>query len=181
MSGSSDTRAAEFSDRPEPNQPISSATIAELEKKAQWLSASIQEGLDRSRRKRDRFRTRASIIKIGTIVLSGTVTILLGLQIAGVEDRFRMIAFVLGAIVTMLAALEPFFNFRSLWVEHEEAVYHLYRLQDDLNFYLTGKQPAELSLEKLDEFNKRYGQIWDDLSHRWLELRRSDSRKETGS
>ena len=100
---------------------------------------------------------------------------------AGFEDRLRMIAFVLGAIVTMLTALEPFFNFRSLWVEHEEAVYHLYRLQDDFNFYLAGKQPAELSLAKLEEFNRRYGQIWVDLSERWLELRRSNSGKEARS
>jgi hypothetical protein len=179
MDNIAETREAGVSSKPESDQLTSSVNVAELEKKAQWLSASIQEGLDRSRKKRDRFRSRASIIKIGTIVLSGTVTILLGLQIAGLEDRFRMVAFVLGAIVTMLAALEPFFNFRSLWVEHEETVYRLYRLQDDLNFYLTGKQPTELSLEKLEGFNQRYGQIWVNLSERWLEYRRSESRKET--
>ena len=88
-----------------------------------------------------------------------------------------MVAFVLGAIVTMLAALEPFFKFRSLWVEHEETVYRLYRLQDDFNFYLTGKQPTQLSLEKLEEFNQRYGQIWVNLSERWLEYRRSNPEK----
>ena len=89
-----------------------------------------------------------------------------------------MVAFTLGAIVTVLNALEPFFNFRSLWVEHEEAVYRLYRLQDDFTFYLKGKQPKDLSQEKLEEFNQKYGQIWVDVSRRWLALRRSDDKRE---
>lgn len=174
----SDGLSAQASNAKLESEQAPSVKPSELEQKTQWLSTAIQEGLNRSRKKKKTFKNRAAAIRISTVVLAGAVTVLLGLQIQGLEDRFRMVALILGAIVTVLAALEPFFNFRSLWIEHEEAVYRLYRLQDDFTFYLAGKQPEDLSLEKLDEFTARYGQIWIDLSERWLELRHLEERKE---
>lgn len=153
------------------------STPLEIEEKAKWLSEAIQEGLDRSRKRKREFKTKASVIKIATVFLSGLMTVLLGLQIQNYEDRFKMTAFILGAIVTVLNALEPFFNFRSLWIEHEETTYRLYRLQDDFTFYLKGKRPEELSLERIEEFNKLYAQIWVDVSRRWLELRHSEDKR----
>lgn len=160
-----------------PKKNTKSENTSEIEDKTKWLSDAIQEGLDRSRRKKREFKAKASIIKISTVFLSGLMTVLLGLQIQGYEDKFKMIAFVLGAIVTVLNALEPFFNFRSLWIEHEEATYRLYRLQDDFTFYLKGKKPEEVSDKKVEEFNKQYSQIWVDVSRRWLELRHAEEKR----
>jgi hypothetical protein len=109
---------------------------------------------------------------VTTIALSGLATILLGLQIVGFEKYFKEIAFVLGALVTLLNALEPFFNFRALWVEHERAQANFHRLKDKISFYLVGADAEKLSLEKLEDIHDEYQKIWIRLSSAWIEYRR---------
>jgi hypothetical protein len=149
----------------------------EVIEKAKWLSQTIDAGLIEARKKKNKLKLMASFVKLSTLFLSGTVTILLGIQLEGWEDKFKMVAFIFGTFVTILNAVEPFFNFRSLWVEHEEVVYRLNRLKDNLNFYLSGKQSHEILIDELEKFNKKYEQIWDDVSQKWLALRRSEDIK----
>lgn len=149
----------------------------EVSEKARWLSETIEEGLELADKKKEKFKRKASIIKLSTLLLSGFATILLGVQIQGWEDKFKMVAFIFGALVTILNAVEPYFNFRSLWIEHEEVVYRLYRLKDDLSFYLKGKQTNEISIDELEKFNITYAKIWHDVSQKWLALRKSEGIK----
>jgi len=111
---------------------------------------------------------------MSTIALSGLGTILLGLQIAVLERWFNDIAFVLTALVTLVSSIEPFFNFRALWVEHERAKYRFHVLRDDIDFYLAGTDAETLSEERLQAFHERYRNIWANLSETWLEQRESD-------
>lgn len=149
----------------------------EISEKAKWLFDAIDDGLRRANNKKDRFKRKASFIKLSTLLLSGFATILLGVQIQGWEDKFKMVAFIFGAFVTMLNAVEPYFNFRSLWIEHEEVVYRLIRLKDELDFYLKGKNATEISVEEIEKFNTQYAQIWHDVSQKWLALRKSEGLK----
>jgi hypothetical protein len=124
--------------------------------------------------KRLKNQSRASVIKLAMIVLSGVATILLGLQIAGFEPMFNNIAFVLTSIVTLLTAIEPFFNYRALWVEHELAKAQFHRLKDEVEFYIAGTTPDSLSMEKLDYFHQKYQDIWNRLSNSWIDHRQSN-------
>jgi hypothetical protein len=81
---------------------------------------------------------------------------------------------VLGAVLTVLNALEPFFNFRALWVEYETALASFHRLKDELEFYLAGTEPEKLSREKLERLNQEYQQIWANLNRNWIEYRKSE-------
>ena len=122
-----------------------------------------------SRRKNQR---RATIIKVTTILLSGLATILLGLQLGErTQTLLKQMAFVCGACVTMLTALEPFFNFRSLWIEHERALATLYRIESDLNFYLSGTTLEYLDISAIEGFHARCQGAWDELSSTWLRVR----------
>lgn len=158
------------------NRVEQQATLADTtaQQKADWLRKKIKESIEDTRRNKKTNQNRASYIKVSIIVLSGAATILLGLQIAGLEESFRNIAFALGATVTLLNALEPFFNFRSLWVEHEVALAGFHRLQDKLEFYLEGVEPTQLSRKEIDKFHDEYQEIWQNFGKAWISYRKSD-------
>jgi hypothetical protein len=142
--------------------------------KAEFLKSRIEGAIKTAQRQRSNNRRKASAIKIATILFSSTATILLGLQITGLNPQFKNIAFVFGSLVTLLTALEPFFNFRALWVEHETALWKFYRLKDKVEYYLKGINPELISTKKLDEFQIEYQNIWDELSASWINYRKQN-------
>lgn len=146
----------------------------EIEKKADWLKNKISESKEDIKKKKRQYKRKASIIKVITLIFSTAITILLGIKIDSSGEHLASIAFIIGALVTLLNALEPFFNFRSLWVEHEDSLYKLYILEDELNFYLTGKSPEDLSIEVLQSFCDKYNMIWNGLSKKWINLRKKN-------
>ena len=99
---------------------------------------------------------------------------LLGLQIVGFAEYLKLAAFVFGSLANLLNALEPFFNYRVLWIEHEEAEGKLYRLKDEIEYYIVGTTSENIDLDMLDGFLKRYLEIWNKLSKAWIDNRRRD-------
>jgi hypothetical protein len=118
-----------------------------------------------------RFRTRASSIKVAALVLTALSTIVLG--IPAIPSR-ASIALPMVAVVTVLTALETFFNWRSRWVLMEEAQYRLNRLRDEMDYYLVVTPSGAITKEKLDEFFAEQQAIWSDVSRRWVESRKID-------
>ena len=76
------------------------------------------------------------------------------------------------ALVTVIGALEGFYNWRSRWILMEEAQYRLNRLRDDMDFYLVTTGSDELSRDRLRDFFVDQQAIWSDVSRRWIEFRR---------
>ena len=150
-----------------------SITIPPTQEKAEFLLEHIALSLNNMHNRRKENRIRASIIKILIILLSTVITVFLGLQVTGYEKYFKDSAFILAAIVTILNAIEPFFNFRALWLEHEKALAKMYRLKNDVDFYLVGIKPQELRIEKLEEFLEKYKEIWNMLNENYNRHRRS--------
>jgi hypothetical protein len=137
-----------------------------------WLLNRIDESLSDIGKKKIFFQNRASIIKMLAIALSAGLTICLGLRLPEYELELRMAAFLMGGIVTFLNALEPFFNYRSLWIEHEEAQYKLHRLKDQIDFYMAGDLMTSIEPDQMDKFYANYNEIWDSLSNNWLKFRK---------
>lgn len=142
-----------------------------------WLLNRIDESVNYIAKKRLFFQYRASIIKIAMIFLSASITICLGLRLPQYDSELRMAAFIMGGIVTLLNAVEPFFNYRSLWIEHEEAKYKLHRLKDQIEFDLSDELQNEIKKEQVLEYQKDYHEIWDSLSNKWLQYRRLSQSK----
>ncbi len=124
--------------------------------------------------KKSLHKSRATYLKLGAILLSGSGTVLLGLQISGFEKLFKDLAFVFIALVTLVNALEPFFNFRSLWVAHEEAQAGFYKVKQDLEFYLAGISPNELSSEVIENLYSKYQNVWEAHNQAWLGYRKQE-------
>jgi hypothetical protein len=84
------------------------------------------------------------------------------------------------ALVTVLGALESFFNWRSPWVLMEETQYRLNRLRDDMDYYLMVTPSDGVEREKLDRFFEEQQLIWSDVSRRWIEFRAADASQPSG-
>lgn len=121
--------------------------------------------------RKDRNRRRASVVKIGALVLTALSTVVLGID--GIPAK-ASIALPLVAAATVLGALEPYFNWRSKWVLMEEAQYRLNRLRDRMDLYLTTTPEVEVTKGHLDEFFDEQQEIWADVSRRWIAFRERD-------
>jgi hypothetical protein len=137
---------------------------------AQDLVTLIDQGNAYARSRKNRFRSSSSVVKMVSLGLPVASTIILGLQKLNV---WTGIAFSLVAVVTAVNTLEPFFAWRSRWVLMEEAQYKFYRLRDELTYYISSNQPDQLDGSKLHAMFDVYLQIWDQLSNRWMEYRRT--------
>jgi hypothetical protein len=146
--------------------PRPGLTPAEL---AQDLVGRIEQGNAYARSRKNRFRSRSSVVKMASLALTVTSTIILGLQKL---NFWTGIAFSLVAAVTAINTLEPFFAWRSRWVLMEEVQYEFYRLRDELTYYIAATKPEDLDESKLRSMFEEYQQVWAKLSNRWKEYRR---------
>jgi drug/metabolite transporter (DMT)-like permease len=95
------------------------------------LQGQVGDGIAWARRRKARFRRSASAIRMLSLVLAVTSTIILGLQHL---NFWTGLAFSLVAVGTLVSAVEPFFNWRSRWILMEEAQYKLQRIRDELDY-----------------------------------------------
>ncbi|MFD0277588.1 DUF4231 domain-containing protein [Kitasatospora sp. NPDC127111] len=134
------------------------------------LLEKIREGNGYARTRKKRFRRASSALKVLTLSLSAASTIILGLQDL---DFWAGLGFALVALVTLLGAVESFFNWRSRWVLMEETQYRFQRLADDLEYLIASTPAGELTHDRLRPFFDEYQGVWAHLSERWLQERRA--------
>jgi len=84
------------------------------------------------------------------------------------------------ALVTLISALEPFFNWRSRWVLMEETQYRLNRIRDEMDYYLV-TNAADLDRDRLNGFFADQQDIWQDVSRQWIEFRKQDQLQPGGT
>ncbi len=138
-----------------------------------FLLGKIRSGNDYARSRKTRFRRSASVVKVASLSLSAGSTVILGLQNL---NLWASIAFTLVALVTLLGAVGPFFNWRSRWILMEEAQYRFQRLADELEYLMAATPEHELSYESLRPVFEQYQEVWASLSERWL-VSRADAER----
>lgn len=112
----------------------------------------------------------AIIIRLIALGLSCGATILLGLsELTGMAAW----GFALSALVTLVTALEPFFNFRSRWVSADEALARWHRAEEELTLYAATRPESKLDVHDVIEFDQIRREEWSRFSQDWLSDRRS--------
>lgn len=137
----------------------------------------VSADMDWADSRKARFRRRASRVKLGSLILAGLSTVILGIE--AIPGR-SWVALPLVASVTVLGGLETFFNWRSRWVLMEETQYRLNRLRDEMDYYLTVTPSGAVGREALDRFFAEQQLIWNDVSRRWIEFRALDTQPGSG-
>lgn len=134
------------------------------------LLEKIRQGNEYARGRKKRFRLASSALKMLTLSLSAASTIILGLQSL---NFWAGLAFALVAVVTLLGAVESFFNWRSRWVLMEETQYRFQRLADDLEYLIASTPAADLTHDRIRPLFDEYQRVWTQLSEGWLRERRA--------
>ena len=144
----------------------------EARAKVTLLESYLKSSIDDVGKKRLRNQRKATAVKLTILCLSGGATLLLGLDLGlSVDPWLKRAAFVLTSVVTVLNAVEPFFNYRALWVEHERANAAFFHVKDRLHFYVTGRTESALEPAAIEHFYDEYERVWTRLNQAWLEQR----------
>jgi hypothetical protein len=87
------------------------------------------------------------------------------------QSTFKNIALVLGALVTVLAALEAFFNHRGLWIGRTVTVRRLEDLRRHLEYRLAARDGTQLEPKLADSFLAELDKIIAEDQRTWMRLR----------
>ncbi|OQY02241.1 MAG: hypothetical protein B6I26_01450 [Desulfobacteraceae bacterium 4572_130] len=143
--------------------------------KADHLKKTFKSGLEKITNGRNNNKRKAIFLKVINTVLTGSAMIFLGLKCIGYSFWGvvqNLLPFIFISLATVINAIEPFFTYRAFWVEHEIALWHLHKLIDKFKYYISGINNDQIDLKILDEYEKEYIDIWNELSKNWIEHRK---------
>lgn len=143
--------------------------------KLKVLQKELDERIRDTKRKRSGDKNKAFGLKILVVCFAATVTVLLGLKVdENLAGIFQGIALVLSAVITVLNAVEAFFDHRSLWIRRTVTLSRLYTLRSNLDFVTAGVDASELDVKILERFRHRYEHILQDDLKSWLKMRQDE-------
>ncbi len=142
------------------------------EAKLKYIQAEIEEIIADFERKRNRDKGKAFVLKMLTVLLSASITVLLGLKVGdSVNAIFSNVALVFGATISLANAFEAFYDHRSLWIRRTVTLVRLYDLKRDLTFWVSGADMTEIGVDLLAQFKGRLSTILEEDLKSWLKLR----------
>jgi hypothetical protein len=78
-------------------------------------------------------------------------------------------------MITLLNALEPYFNYRTLWVAFDQALGEFHRIDTNLQYCVVGVPADQIDVKELEVFRSEHEATWDRLSRVWADSRRAGS------
>lgn len=137
------------------------------------LSKELNLLVGRYARECVRHKNKALALKIASVLLATSITILLGLKFPDNQLRAELsdIALVLGGLITVLSAYEAFFDPRSLWVRETVTFARLKDLQRDLRFWAAGLEDVEADPKELERYKRRLDRILEESLKYWMKIR----------
>ena len=137
------------------------------------LSKELNLLVGRYARECVRHKNKALALKIASVLLATSITILLGLKFPDNQLRAELsdIALVLGGLITVLSAYEAFFDPRSLWVRETVTFARLKDLQRDLRFWAAGLEDEEADPKELERYKRRLDRILEESLKYWMKIR----------
>jgi hypothetical protein len=146
-----------------------------VQERVGFLRAELDRQQQRFTRRRRRDKRKSFALQMATVALSATITVLLGLRVgAGLQRTLANLALVLGALVTVLAAMEAFFNHRGLWVARTVTVRRLEELRRQTDYQLASLAAGEVDPVVVDGLLARLEEIVADDQQAWLRLRSTE-------
>jgi hypothetical protein len=146
-----------------------------VQERVAFLQAELDRQQQRFTRRRRRDKRKSFTLQMATVALSATITVLLGLRVAaGLQRTLANLALVLGALVTVLAAMEAFFNHRGLWVARTVTVRRLEELRRQADYRLAGLADGEVDPKVVDGLLAGLEQIIAEDQQTWLRLRSTE-------
>jgi len=152
--------------------------MEKLEQKAAYLLEKINNSIKYYSKSRLVNKNYAFFIKIIIAILSGTISILAGLNLADIELSKNIINITIlsiSALISIFSSWEAFHQHKDLWIKYTEIVLELNNLKNEIEFSIIDKQ--KLNDEYLEDYLKKYLKIKEDASIKWKKLREKPQNK----
>jgi hypothetical protein len=148
------------------NQGHVSETV--VSQQAEFLEHLLSMQMKRLQPKRAKNEYAAFALKIISTILAVSITVVLGLNfgVPGHADLSN-VALVLGALLSVVSAVDAFFNPKATWVRDTASLHHNLTIRADLE-YLKAGQEDEITSEQLNKLYDRYHQVMIELDESWL-------------
>lgn len=143
----------------------------DLKLKLDTLRSELNLSICYFEKKQKKTKKRANAVKFTSVTFSALITVVLGLNSGDLAETFRMVALLLGAVVTIINAIDAFYNYGALWVKNTITLAKLRELRRELEFYAAGYENTDISEAKLNEYLDRMQQILKDDIKQWLRIR----------
>lgn len=144
----------------------------DVHSKVTLLTEDLDRAVERARVKRERDKAKAFVLRSLSVALAAAITVLLGFEGLGssASTAAKNAALVCGALITVFNAWDAFFNHRGLWIMHTISWVRLMELQQEVGFYLAGRDADNLSEVEVEAFWAQFVQIQRDSRDRWINL-----------
>jgi hypothetical protein len=157
------------------NHKLSGKTSS-VSAKLEFLNTAIEKQLHDFQLKRYRNRRKAFLLRVSIGILGVGITILLGIQVAGLQQLLSNIALILSGTITVLNSLDSFYNYRSLWIRYTITTNQLHSVKADIDYLLAGGMDP-IKEEDVDKLYYKYKGILEETNEEWVEIRKEKGKE----
>lgn len=133
------------------------------------LQSRLNDYIDVFSRKRKRDKAKAFRYKLLALVLTLSATLALGIEwTSEVSPYAKQIAFIATALVGFFTGIDLYYNHKGLWVQFTITRNQLYRIRDDLDYYVEKVGVENMNEQELDEYHHRIQAVLDECNSWWV-------------
>lgn len=106
----------------------------------------------------------------GSIILSASITVIVGLEWPDHVVVQKNIALIIGVLLTLFNGWMAIFDFKKLWMRQKNTLFGLYLIENELKI-LTDSDEDKL---RVQELFKAYQAVWEKDGSEWANIYNSD-------
>jgi len=112
-----------------------------------------------SQTSRKKAEKKAFRMKLAILIISAAITVTVGFN---ADDKASFIALVLSSILTILTGIDQFLGTTTRHIELKTKSHYFTKLSLDMQLHL--EENKEITVEKYEEFKKRFDELTDGTS-----------------
>ncbi|UZR93882.1 SLATT domain-containing protein [Chondrinema litorale] len=143
--------------------------ISEAQNKLNKIKAKVGKDVSFYKNERRKNKVRAFVIRVMSTLMAAVITILLGLNIEGLEKTFNTMALVISGFLTVIGILQKLLDSKDLWVQYTSTVAKLEGLLFSIEYLEEGKNA--LRLKDVEFIKLKYDRIMESTTDFIIKVR----------
>lgn len=155
----------------------------DITEKFKLIQGEIDKQINVFSAKRIRTKQKAFRLKVYSVLSASGITILLGINLQSelLLTIFKNVSLILGAVITVINAVESFYDYRSLWIQYTITLVRLYDLKREIQFYTAGEDASSLDMQEFSKYLAKLETILKDDLKSWLKIKARTVSTDTGN
>ncbi|MBT31066.1 MAG: hypothetical protein CMO01_15525 [Thalassobius sp.] len=143
--------------------------IAEAQSKLNKIKGKVEKEVSFYKKERRKNKVRTFVIRVMSTLMAAVVTILLGLNIEGLEKTFNTMALIISGFLTVIGILQKLLDSKDLWVQYTSTVAKLEGLLFSIEYLEEGKNA--IRLKDVEFIKLKYDKIMESTTDFIIKVR----------